>query len=135
MNSVFADTSFLVAFLNPRDSLHAQAKAWMGNVPGVLITTDWVILELGNYLSDTPQRIHVDPFVEELRNEPDVEILKADRRMLDAGLRLYAQRPDKDWSLTDCISFVVMKERGITEALTADHHFEQAGFRRILECA
>lgn len=133
MSSVFADTSFFVAFLNPRDSLHARAKSWMGNVPGVLITTDWVILELANYLCDMPQRIHVSPFIEELRNEPDVQIIKADRATLDAGLRLYSQRPDKDWSLTDCISFAVMKELKITDALTADHHFEQAGFKCILE--
>ena len=52
---------------------------------------------------------------------------------MDAGLALYANRTDKDWSLTDCISFVVMNERGITDALTGDHHFEQAGFAALLK--
>ena len=57
----------------------------------------------------------------------------ADSFYFDEGVRLYVARPDKDWSLTDCISFVVMRERGITEALTGDRHFEQAGFVALLK--
>jgi predicted nucleic acid-binding protein len=60
-------------------------------------------------------------------------IVEANRAIYDAGLNLYAQRPDKDWSLTDCISFVVMKRLRLTEALTADKHFEQAGFKVLLK--
>lgn len=72
------------------------------------------------------------PFVKALREDPTVQVLPADQRSFDAGLDLYERRPDKEWSLTDCISFGVMREHGITQALTTDHHFEQAGFRALL---
>ena len=68
-----------------------------------------------------------------LRNDSLVTIVPADKRLYDSGIALYRDRPDKAWSLTDCISFVVMKERGISEALTGDHHFEQAGFVPLLK--
>ena len=64
---------------------------------------------------------------------PDMTIIPADRTTLQQGFDLYQQRPDKEWSLTDCISFVIMKREGITEALTGDHHFEQAGFIALLK--
>jgi predicted nucleic acid-binding protein len=67
-----------------------------------------------------------------LRAKPGVEILAPDLDLFDRGFDLYARRLDKEWSLTDCVSFVVMTERGITEALTGDHHFGQAGFRALL---
>jgi predicted nucleic acid-binding protein len=67
-----------------------------------------------------------------VRADPYYVMVPASQELLDRGVTLYRQRPDKDWSLTDCISFVVMRERGITEALTADHHFEQAGFVALL---
>lgn len=68
-----------------------------------------------------------------LRSEPLITIAPLDMETFDAGVELYRARPDKDWSLTDCISFVVMRERGITEALTGDRHFEQAGFKALLK--
>ena len=64
---------------------------------------------------------------------PGVKIVAPDQALLDRGLALYRARPDKDWSLTDCISFVVMEREKIAEALTADHHFEQAGFLALLK--
>ena len=67
-----------------------------------------------------------------LRTNPAAEIVPADDELFEAEVDLYARRPDKEWSLTDCISFVVMAHRGIVEALTGDHHFEQAGFRALL---
>lgn len=70
-----------------------------------------------------------------LREYPTVEIIPPDSTLFDRGFDLYSQRPDKGWSLTDCISFVVMTERGLTDALTGDHHFEQAGFRALLRNA
>jgi uncharacterized protein len=67
-----------------------------------------------------------------LKADPDTEIVSASASLFERGAELYARRPDKYWTLTDCISFVVMTERGIVEALTGDHHFEQAGFRALL---
>lgn len=71
-------------------------------------------------------------FLDGFRKSPKVEVTPATRELFESGWNLYAARPDKDWSLTDCISFVVMQERGITDALTGDHHFEQAGFKPLL---
>ena len=72
------------------------------------------------------------PFVEHLLSDPDTVFVPASELLFRQGRQLFAARPDKAWSLTDCISFVVMTERGLTEALTGDHHFEQAGFRALL---
>ncbi len=67
-----------------------------------------------------------------LRSHDLVEVVSGDD-WLERGVDLYARRPDKAWSLTDCISFVVMADRKLTEALTGDHHFEQAGFLALLK--
>ena len=69
----------------------------------------------------------------DLRSSPSVEIVPPDELLWNEGLLLFASRPDKKWSLTDCISFVVMQREGIAEALTGDHHFEQAGFIALLK--
>ena len=66
-------------------------------------------------------------------DDPDFIVLEADQHLFERGLQLYENRPDKEWSLTDCISFVAMEEMGIAEALTGDHHFEQAGFTALLK--
>jgi predicted nucleic acid-binding protein len=71
-------------------------------------------------------------FHRELRHDPKVMILPSDNQLFQKGVHLYASRPDKEWSLTDCISFVVMTQQRLTEALTGDRHFEQAGFRALL---
>jgi predicted nucleic acid-binding protein len=68
-----------------------------------------------------------------MRADPRFTTIPANPQLYDQGLDLYRSRPDKDWSLTDCISFTVMRQRGISEALTGDHHFEQAGFVAILK--
>jgi len=68
-----------------------------------------------------------------LRASPRATIVPLGSQLLDRGMQLMEERQDKDWSLTDCISFVVMKEQGVQDALTADGHFEQAGFRALLK--
>ncbi len=72
-------------------------------------------------------------FHEMLREDANTSIVTASSERIQDGLSLYAERPDKGWSLTDCISISVMQERGLTEALTTDHHFEQAGFKTLLK--
>ena len=71
-------------------------------------------------------------FYDALRADPDARILDADKQLFEAGLVLYRSRRDKEWSLTDCVSFVVMEQEGLTDALTGDHHFVQAGFHALL---
>jgi len=132
MRPVFADTSFFVAFLSPTDSLHETAVKRMGDLPQQLLTTSWILVELGNFLCDSPQRALFVPFVQEMKVDETVRIIPAEEELLSAGLDLYAHRPDKTWSLTDCISFVVMSRLGLTDALTADRHFHQAGFTMVL---
>lgn len=131
MNAVFADTSFFVAFLNPADSFHTTAIKQMA-ILRPIITTSWILLELGNYVCDSPQRRLFAPFIQELKGDATIQIIPSEEELFQAGLELYNDRLDKGWSLTDCISFVVMSRFGLTDALTADRHFLQAGFNTLL---
>ena len=132
MNRAFADTSFYIAVSNPKDTWHAAAVAASEVYHSAVVTTDYVLLEIGNHLCDPGDRELFLGLVEMLREDGNTTILSASAEIFEAGLRLYRERPDKRWSLTDCISFVVMREHGLTEALTGDRHFEQAGFRALL---
>jgi hypothetical protein len=100
---------------------------------GRLVTTDWVLTELADGLSRAKTRGALIRFIENHRIDPAVRIVPAGRQLLSRGWDLYRRRRDKEWSLTDCISFVVMQDRGITDALTGDHHFVHAGFRALLK--
>lgn len=71
-------------------------------------------------------------FLLALDSDPRAEIVPLSEPLYARGLALYRDRPDKGWSLTDCISFVVMKEMGLSEAFTGDHHFSQAGYVPLL---
>jgi uncharacterized protein len=132
VTEVFADTSFLIAVMSERDEWHALARRLSATISGRMVTTEWVLVELGNYLAKSPLRNTFTRFIDDLDRDPAVVVLTAEAASFDAGLELFASRPDKNWSLVDCISFTVMSERGITNALTADHHFEQAGLRVLL---
>jgi predicted nucleic acid-binding protein len=132
MNHLFADTSFFVAFLNPRDDSHALAKGYMADFDGTLVTTVWVIAELGNYICKGKNRKLLVPFVRDLQKDPRVAIRGLEQLCFERGLERFARRPDKEWSFTDCVSFVVMEDDDVSEALTTDHHFEQAGFKVLL---
>jgi predicted nucleic acid-binding protein len=70
--------------------------------------------------------------IDRLRSDPSLTIVPTSELLFGRGLQLYSARQDKEWSLTDCISFIVMEEYGIHDALTGDHHFEQAGFHAVL---
>lgn len=132
MNAVFADASFYIAFLSPRDSLHVAAKEFGDSYNDRVVTTEYVLLEVANYLADTKVREDVGRLIAVLRADGQTEIVASTAHLWQRGFELYVQRSDKNWSLTDCISFVVMEEREIRDALTADHHFEQAGFTVLL---
>ena len=129
----FADTNFLVALLNPKDQWHSAAKQAVGALDDSVVTTMWVLVELGDALSGGTNRNLFLEFVDELSEQSEWETTPASPESFVQGLELFRARADKDWSLTDCISFAVMKQRGITDALTHDHHFEQAGFRVLLK--
>ena len=133
MNAVFADTVYFLALMNPADQWHPHAKALSLQPPGSLLTTEFVLMEVGDGLSQPENRRPFARLLELLHAQADVEIIPASSELFRRGCDFHGQRPDKEWSLTDCTSFVVMKERDIDQALTSDHHFEQAGFR-ILMC-
>ncbi len=132
MSERFADSFVFLAMLNPRDRKHQAAVEALSGAAGPLVTTAWVLTELANGLCSSKTRALFLALEKRLRNDPLVTIMPPDERLYELGLALYRDRPDKDWSLTDCISFVVMQQRGMTEALTGDRHFEQAGFTAML---
>lgn len=129
----FADSNFLVALLNPKDQWHSLAMKVAGPLDELLVTTMWVLVEVGDALSAGVNRDLFLRFMDSLSAQPEWEMVAASKEWFERGLELFRARADKDWSLTDCISFAVMKQRGITDALTHDHHFEQAGFQILLK--
>ena len=132
MNRVFADTSFYIASANPRDALYEAALNASDMCDGQFVTTEYVLVELGNYLCSSNRPLFLE-LVEIMESDPDTDIVPASSALRREGIHLYGSRPHKTWSLTDCISFVVMRQEGLTQALTSDHHFEQAGFGILLE--
>lgn len=131
--TVFADTFALIAWLNPRDDAHAVVAAFLDDFAGRLLTTEWVLMELADALSALEARQTAVAFLQAVRADPLFDVVGYVPTVYQAGFDLFASRPDKAWSLTDCISFGVMTERRLSEALTADHHFEQAGFRAFFK--
>ena len=132
MSAVFADTSFFLALLRADDPVHPCALTESRVVRSV-ITTEFVLLELGNACARAADHADFLALVAGLRASLRATIVPLDSQLLDRGMQLMGERWDKDWSLTDCISFVVMKEQDIHNALTADRHFEQAGFTALLK--
>ena len=133
MKRIFVDTSYYVALFNPDDVLHSAAEEWGRDLRCEVVVTEFVLLELANALSRVTTKKLFVGLLPSLRADPLVKIVPLQRALYWRGYELYAKRPDKDWSLTDCISFVVMRDEGISEALTADHHFAQAGFKVLLK--
>jgi predicted nucleic acid-binding protein len=133
--SRFADTSYFLALLIPNDENHAAAVKLAAGWRGTLVTTDFVLLEVGNHLSPQRSRNVFSRFFRALSQEPRITIIPASRQWIERGLALYESRPDKNWSLTDCISFEVMREHMLSDALTADHHFTQQGFNILIKPA
>jgi predicted nucleic acid-binding protein len=132
---LFLDTVFVVALAVATDQYHAGAKrlAQIVRTAGSrLVTTRAVLLEVGNALGKRQFRSAAVRLLSTFEADPNVTIVPLSDELYASALDLYRRRPDKDWGLIDCASFVVMRERGLTEALTADEHFEQAGFAALL---
>ena len=132
MKSVFADTFYYIALLDAKDSAHERAVRATRELNSATVTTAWVLLELANALSASRHRTVFARFLDQLRASPNVIIYEAEKELFDRGVEIYRDREDKQWSLTDCISFVVMQREDLKEALTGDRNFEQAGFRALL---
>ncbi len=131
MTVAFADSYFYLALLNPRDAGHQAASSVADAFDGTIVTTQWVLVEVADAFANPRHRPLFDRLLSTLSTDPNVTVVPADAALFDRGVELFRTRPDKDWPLTDCISFLVMQDRNIRDALTADTHFEQAGFKRL----
>jgi predicted nucleic acid-binding protein len=128
----FLDTSYILAVVNTRDRFHERARATSSLVFPPFVTSEAVLIEIGNMFSREAWRSLGVATLNWLRHSPDIEVVPVDTSLLDRAIAFYGSRTDKEWGLTDCISFVVMQERGLTNALTTDRHFVQAGFQNLL---
>lgn len=133
MTAVFVDTFYFLALLNSRDAAHQKSVDFSCSSDASLLTTVWVLTELADGLSRSSKREAFRQVLDGLAADPNTVVIRLSQELFEKGARLYDARPDKQWSLTDCISFVVMQEEGVSEALTGDHHFEQAGFVALLK--
>ena len=132
---VFLDTSYVYALINTRDQWHGKAKQCEHSLSleqRTLVTSQFVLMEIADGLSAIGFREHAIRAIDSLAVSSFVEIVPATPQLFDDAMDLYRKRSDKEWGLTDCTSFVTMRQRGLHDALTTDQHFLQAGFRPLL---
>ena len=135
MTEFFLDASYAIALASSKDQCHIRAVELAETIRTekiALVTTRAVMLEIGNALSKRRLRSAGVILIEALEDDSNVTIIPINDDLFNRAFRLYKSRQDKDWGLTDCISFVVMSERGIVSALTTDNDFRQAGFQVLL---
>lgn len=131
MKAYFADTAYFVGLYNRHDALHSPALVY-DRLAEAFVTTEFILVGVATFFVRPGDRVVFANLDATLRANPRVVILPATADLYARGLALFAARPDKEWSLTDCISFEVMGELELTDALTGDQHFGQAGFRALL---
>lgn len=135
MDEVFADAFYWIALANPADQWHVAAKQYDTDHPdALLLTTEEVLTEFLNYYAEAgPRRRRiVAQMCGTVLSHPYITVVSQSHHSFSQGLTLYQQREDKGYSFTDCISMMVMRERGIQEVLTHDRHFVQEGFTILL---
>lgn len=130
---LFLDTAFIQALLNPRDDYHNPAKQLFPRIRAAseIWITEAIFAEVGNALSAFNRNGAIQ-FIQQCYRTDNIKIVSVDTELLMQALALYQSRPDKTWGLTDCISFVVMQQQNLTDAVTGDRHFVQAGFRALM---
>ena len=136
MRKVFVDTAAWIALRNTKDTLHQQAISTMQELRAdqiQLITSEFIFLEIADGFANSPKRDSITDWVNQLRQMPTLTCVPLSQTLLNDAWTLYSQYSDKEWGLTDCTSFVIMKQQDISVAFTSDKHFEQAGFLRWLK--
>ncbi|TFI53450.1 PIN domain-containing protein [Mastigocladus laminosus UU774] len=132
VTKIFVDTLFVVALINQRDQYHQRASELADNLEThPLITTDAVLLEIGNALARNYKNEAIE-IIEHFCTSDEVEIVRLTPELFAQAFTLYKIHQDKGWGLVDCISFVVMKQAEVSQALTFDQHFVQAGFQALM---
>ncbi|MBI5928597.1 MAG: type II toxin-antitoxin system VapC family toxin [Chloroflexi bacterium] len=134
-NRVFLDTAYAIALSASNDSLHEKAKQLALEVKSQqvrLVTTRAVMLEVGNALGKQRYRATAIALLRLMEKDPTIEIVPLSEDLFVRAYNLYSQRPDKEWGLIDCVSFIVMEDNDLIEALTSDDHFQQAGFQALM---
>ncbi len=134
-DEVFLDTAYVIALANPTDEHHRLAATLAASVKFEnvrLVTTRAVLLEIGSSLARLRFRAAAVRLLNILESSPTILIIPVDEDLARRGLELFCRRADKEWSWTDCISFLAMEERRLRQSLTTDEHFEQAGFVALL---
>lgn len=135
MRAVFADANYWVALLNRKDSLHYDAERVSEELGSCrIVTSEFVLLEMLKLVGAPRLRLREVALrlIEDMRTDPDTEVVAASTILFQQACKIYGEREDKEWDAIDCSSLVIMQEKGITEALTHDKHFEQMGFRALL---
>jgi len=135
MRVVFADSAYWIALLNRRDGLHGEAvRQSLLLTDAAVVTSEMVLVEVLNYFSAAglPVRATVSGFVKHILVNSDCQVIPQTSDQFRNALRLFHERSDKNWSLTDCASILIMESRDIREILTEDKHFKQAGFTPLL---
>jgi uncharacterized protein len=133
--AVFLDTSFVIALENRRDPLHSIAKQLdrgLQEAGAEYLLHRGVVLEVGDGDARRARRTKGVDFVRRFHEEDGYRVEPIDDDLWRKAVDLYCSRPDKEWGLTDCVSFALMEREGIREALTTDPHFRQAGFVPLL---
>lgn len=135
-NAVFVDTAAWLALVNKSEDLHEAARSVRDSLvrqKAKLVTTDFVVVEIANSLARLPLRGVAHKLIDFVRASDTVEIVAITSEFFERAYQLYCSHDDKEWGLTDCTSFVVMRNLKIIRAFTADRHFEQAGFTVLLK--
>lgn len=133
MPPLFIDTAYIIALINQRDKYYDLAQTLAKQYAySTFVTTDAVLLEVGNALAQHFRKEAV-ALIEQFLNSPEVELVYLTPQRFASAFALYKKYTDKEWGLVDCISFVVMREKGIQQALTSDQHFIQAGFAALMK--
>lgn len=132
----FLDTAFAIALISPNDTFHEKAMELANLVEKTgshLVTTRAIVIEIGNALAKQSLRKSAVALIDSMARDETVTIVSVSDEIYNEAFKLFRARLDKEWGLTDCISFVVMKQRKITKALTTDQHFQQAGFVALMK--